>query len=162
MGKEPGTGSGEGWRYRLTLLKKPDQSTQPSKIRANLADLNTVQTLYLDLKPVVQRLDLGYECIRYYAYSVIKAQIPQVSRRADEDRFLHLIAFVVYQTYKLNDTLIDTMLAAVQAAVNAVEKDQKEVYFHEREQRNQSFSVLIEQFRQNARGDAIGNQAYRR
>jgi hypothetical protein len=38
---------------------------------------------------------LSCEHIRYYAYSVIKAQIPQVSRRADEDRFLHLIAFVV-------------------------------------------------------------------
>jgi hypothetical protein len=32
--------------------------------------------------PVVQRLNLSYESIRYYAYSVIKAQIPQVSRRA--------------------------------------------------------------------------------
>ena len=149
--KEPGNGTGEGWRYRLTLLKKPYQSTLPSKIRANLADLDTVQTLYLDLKPVVQRLDLSYERIRYYAYSVIKAQIPQVSRRADEDRFLHLIAFVVYQTFKLNDTLIDTMLIAVQAAVNAAEKEQKEVYFREREQRNQSFAALVEQFRENVR-----------
>lgn len=142
---------GEGWRYRLTLLKKPYQSTQPAKIRANLTDLDTVQTLYLDLKPLVQRLDLSYESIRYYAYSVIKAQIPQVSRRADEDRFLHLIAFVVYQTFKLNDTLIDTMLSAVQAAVNAAQKDQKDVYFRERDQRNQSFATLVERFRQNVR-----------
>jgi len=73
--KEPGSGAGEGWRYRLTLLKKPYQSTQPAKIRANLSDLNTVQTLYLSLKPVLVRLDLSYECIRYYAYSVIKARI---------------------------------------------------------------------------------------
>jgi hypothetical protein len=101
--------------YRLTLLKKSYQSTRPAKIRANLADLDTVQTLYLDLMPVVQRLNLSYESIRYYAYSVIKAQIPQVSRRADEDRFLHLIAFIVYQTFKLNDLLIGTLLSAVQA-----------------------------------------------
>ena len=104
------------------LLEKPSQSTRPAKIKANLADLDTVQTLYLDLSSVVHRLDLSYECIRYYAYSVIKSQIPQVSRRADEDRFLHLIAFIVYQTFKLNDLLIDTMLSAVQAAVNAAEK----------------------------------------
>jgi TnpA family transposase len=142
--KEPANGTVEAWRYRLTLLKKPFQSTRPSKIRANLADLNTLQSLYLDLKPVVQRLDLSCEHIRYYACSVVKSQIPQVSRRADEDRFLHLIAFVVYQTFKLNDTLIDTLLSAVQAAVNAVEKEQKEVYFQEREQRNQSFSALAD------------------
>lgn len=148
-GKEPGIGTEEGWRYRLTLLKKSCQSTRPAKIKTNLADLDTVQTLYLDLMPVVQRLVLSYECIRYYAYSFIKAQIPQVSRRADEDRFLHLIAFIVYQTFKLNGLLIDTLLSAVQTAVNAAEKEQKEVYFREREQHNQSFATLVEQFRQN-------------
>jgi TnpA family transposase len=150
--KEPADGTDEGWwRYHLTLLKKPFQSTRPSKIRANLTDLNTLQSLYLDLKPVVQRLNLSCEHIRYYAYSVIKSQIPQVSRRDDEDRFLHLISFVVYQTFKLNDTLIDTLLSAVQTAVNGSEKEQKEVYFREREQRNQSFAALVDQFRENVR-----------
>lgn len=149
--KEPDNETSQSWRYRLTLLKRPFQSTKPKKIRANLADLDTVQSLYLDLKPVVQRLDLSHECIRYYAYSVIKAQIPQVSRRADEDRLLHLIAFVVYQTFKLNDTLIDTLLSAVQGAVNAAEQDQKEAYFQEREQRSQSLSALADQLRQSVR-----------
>ncbi len=149
--KEPDNGTSEGWRYRLTLLKRPFQSTRPLKIRANLADLDTLQSLYLDLKPVVQRLDLSYECTRYYAYSVIKAQIPQVSRRADDDRLLHLIAFVVYQTFKLNDTLIDTLLSAVQAAVNSTEKAEKEAYFQEREQRSQSLSALADKLRQSVR-----------
>ena len=146
--KEPDNGT-EGWRYRLTLLKMPFQSTRPTKIRANLADLGTLQTLYLDLKLVVQCLDLSSERIRYYAYTVIKAQIPQVSRRANDDRFLHLIAFVVYQTFKLNDTLIDTLLSAVQAALNGAEREQKEAYFQEREKRTQSLSVLADQLRQN-------------
>ncbi|NOR22927.1 MAG: Tn3 family transposase [Desulforhopalus sp.] len=149
--KEPDNGTGEGWRYRLTLLKRPFQSTRPLKIRANLADLNTLQTLYLDLKPMVQCLDLSYECARYYAYSVIKAQIPQVSRRAEHDRLLHLIAFVAYQTFRLNDTLIDTLLSAVQAAVNSAVKAQKEAYFQEREQRSQSLSGLADKLRQSVR-----------
>jgi len=148
--KEPDNGTSGGWRYRLTLLKRPFQSTRPLKIRANLSDLDTLQTLYLDLKPVVQRLDLSYECTRFYAYSVIKAQIPQVSRRAD-DRLLHLIAFVAYQTFRLNDTLIDTLLSAVQAAVNSSVKAQKEAYFQEREQRSQSLSGLADKLRQSVR-----------
>jgi hypothetical protein len=109
--KEPETGAANGWRYRLTLLKKPDQSTQPSKIKANLADLGTLRALYLDLKPVVDRLALSFEGIRYYAYSVIRFQIPQMSRRSAEDRHLHLISFIVYQTFKLQDILIDTLLS---------------------------------------------------
>jgi len=149
--KESNNGASEGWRYRITLLKRPYQSTKPLKIKANLADLDTLQSLYLDLKPVVQRLDLSYECTRYYALSVIKAQIPQVSRRAADDRLLHLIAFVVYQTFKLNDTLVDTLLSAVQAAVNGAEKAEKEAYFQEREQRSQSLSVLADNLRQSVR-----------
>ncbi len=149
--KEPGDRPDMGWRYRLTLLKKPYHSTQPSKIKANLADLDTLQALYLDLKSVVNGLNLSYECIRYYAYSVIKAQIHQISRRAKKDRYLHLIAFVVYQTFKINDTLIDTLLNAAQAVTNTVEKDQQEVYFQEREQRNQSFSELVDKLKENIR-----------
>ncbi|ODN41582.1 hypothetical protein [Piscirickettsia litoralis] len=52
----------------------------------------------------------------------------------------------------LNDTLIDTLLSAVQSAVNAAEREQKEVYFKEREQRNQSFTILVDQLRQDVQG----------
>jgi TnpA family transposase len=149
--KEPDNSTGEGWRYRLTLLKRPFLSTRPLKIKANLSDLDALQTLYLDLKPVVERLDLSYECTRYYAYSVIKAQIPQVSRRSGDDRLLHLIAFVVYQTFKLNDTLIDMLLSAVQTAVNGAEKAQKEASFEEREQRSESLATLADKLRQSIR-----------
>jgi TnpA family transposase len=42
-------------------------------------------------------------------------------------------------------------LSAVQAAVNATEKEQKEVYFRGREQRAQSFSALVDQLGENVR-----------
>ena len=82
--KESESDADESGRYSLTLLKRPFQSTQPSKIKANLTDLETLLALYLDLKPVVDKLALRYECIRHCAHSVIKSQIPQVSRRAGE------------------------------------------------------------------------------
>lgn len=142
----------ESWRYSLTLLKKPFQSTQPSKIKANLGDLATLLALYLDLKPVVGQMSLSYECIRHYAQSVIKSQIPQVSRRSAEDRYLHLIAFIVYQTFKLHDTLIDTLLFTVQAAINIAEKEHKESYYQEREQREQTFITLADRLGQSIVG----------
>jgi hypothetical protein len=106
-----------------------------------------LRTLYLELKPVVDRLALGFEGIRYYAYSVIRFQIPQVSRRSAEDRHLHLISFIVYQTFKLQDILIDTLLSAVQAALNATEKEHKESYYQERERRDRSVSEFIDGLR---------------
>ena len=140
LNKESGEDS--SWRYPITLLKKPLQSTQPSKIKIKLTDLKTLLGLYLDLKPIVASLDLNTESIRYYAYCVIKSQIPQVTRRTAENRYLLLIMFIVYQTFKLHDALIDTLLMAVQATLNAAEKAHKESYFKEREGRKQSFIKL--------------------
>lgn len=150
--KASSANAGESWRYSLTLLKKPFQSTQPSKIKANLTDLETLLALYLDLKPITDRLALRYECIRHYANSVIKSQIPQVSRRAAEDRYLHLIAFIVFQTFKLHDTMIDILLVTVQSAINMAEKEHKESYYQEREQREQKFGTLADRLGQSIIG----------
>lgn len=142
--KATGSGSDDKWRYQITLLKKASQSTRPSKIKANLADLQNLMALYLEFNPVVNQLGLSYECLRYYAYSVVKAQIHQVSRRAKEDRYLHLIAFIVYQTLKLQDMLIDILLLAVQSAINATYNEHKEICYQEIESRNQSVTQLVD------------------
>jgi TnpA family transposase len=139
-----GLGSSDKWRYHITLLKKPSQSIRPSKIKGNIVDLKDLLGLYLEIKPVVDQLDLNHECLRHYAYSVIKSQIHQVSRRADECRYLHLVAFIVCQTLKLQDMLIDTLLLSVQAVRNATDKEHKDIYYKEREGRNQSVANLVD------------------
>ena len=146
--KETRYGTDDSRCYSLTLLKKPFQSTQPSKIKANLNDLGTLLAFYLDLKPIIDSLSLRYECVRHYAYSVIKFQVPQVSRRSAEDRYLHLIAFIIFQTYKLHDTLIDILLFTVQSARNIAEKAHKESYYQDREQREQKFFTLADRLGQ--------------
>lgn len=140
--KETHSDGNLGWRYQLTLFKSASHSTRPTKIKANLSDLNALQTLYLEFKPVITLLNLSSESIRYYAYFVIKAQIPHVSRRSSQVRYLYLIAFIAYQTFKLNDILTDTLLNSVQSVTNLATKNQKEVYFKEREQRSQAFAKL--------------------
>lgn len=105
-------------RYRLTLLKKSYQSTKPSKIKNNLADFELLCGLYLELEPVITALGLTHEGLRYYANSVIKAEIFQVTRRVAEDRYLHLLAFIAHQTFRLQDTLMETLLQSVQTALN--------------------------------------------
>ena len=148
LDKEPADPD-DGHRYRLTLLKKPYLSTRPAKIRANLEDLKQLLALYLDLQPVVAALALNPEMVRYYAYSVRKSRIAQVSRRDAADRHLHLIAFIIHQTFRLNDILADTLLSAVQSAVNAAEKAHKDSYYQAREQRAESLA---------ARADRLGQE----
>ena len=80
--------------------------------------------------------------MRHYAYLVIKSQIPQISRRSVPIRYLYLIAFIAYQTFKLNDMLIDTLLQTVKNATNSAERRQKEAYFEERVKRSESFNTF--------------------
>ena len=130
------------WSYRLTFFKKTYQSTKPLKIKANLDDLKALQQLYLEFYPVITKLNLSSANVRHYAYLVIKSQIPQISRRSVQIRYLYLVAFIAYQTFKLNDMLIDTLLQTVKTATNSAERRQKEAYFAEREKRDESFKTF--------------------
>jgi hypothetical protein len=130
-------------RYRLTLLKKFHHSTKPSKIKANIADLQLLRRLYSAIEPTLSALDLTDEDLRYYANSVIKAEIFQVSRRAVPDRYFHLIAFIAYQTFKLHDLLIDAFLQSVQSTLNTTRREHKELYYTSRIERRQALNAVI-------------------
>ena len=67
-------------QYRITLLKKLSQSTKPAKIRESVVDFQTLSELYQKFSDIRPILDLGAEGTRYYAGSVAKSQIFQLTR----------------------------------------------------------------------------------
>jgi TnpA family transposase len=129
--------------YRLTLLKKFYHSTKPAKIKAKISDLQLLRGLHREIEPMIVALGLADEGLRYYATSVIKAEIFQVSRRAAPDRYLHLIAFIAYQTFKLHDLLIDAFLQSVQSTLNTTGREHKELYYTGRVERRQTLNEVI-------------------
>ena len=131
-------------RYKLTLLKHFSQSTRPSRIKANIEDLRVLRPLYHEVEAVVGALDLTPEGVRYYANSVLKSRIFQVSRRAGDDRHLHLVCFITHQFLRLHDVLIDVLLLSVQSALNACEREHKERYYASRGDQRQALQTLVE------------------
>lgn len=129
--------------YKLTLLKKLSQSSKPAKIKERVADLELIQGLYRSLQPVLDALDLSHEGIRYYANSVIKSEIFQVARRTDEDRYLHVIAFIAHQYYRLQDNLVDVLLSSVQRYQNSAQREHKDLRYAGLAQRNQLIKTLM-------------------
>lgn len=121
-----------GSRYRLTLLKKQSQSTRPTRIKESVADFQTLSKLYQQFADVLPVLELGSEGIRYYAGSVAKSQIFQLTRRADSDRYVHGIAFIAHQLYRLQDNLVDVWLSVVRSFQNTVSREHKEQIFSQR------------------------------
>jgi hypothetical protein len=130
-------------RFKLTLLKRFSQSAKPAKIKANIEDLRILRPLYHAVEPVVAALDLTPEGVRYYANAVLKSRIFQVSRRAEDDRHLHLVCFIAHQFLRLHDVLIDVLLA-VQSALNVCQREHKERYYAARIDQRQSIQALVE------------------
>lgn len=143
--KKEGTGDRElkVQRFRLTLLKNISQSTKPKKIKLTVEDSKTLEQLYRELQPLIHSLDLTHDGIRYYANSVIKSEIFQVSRRAVEDRYLHLICFIGHQFLRIQDTLVDILLTSVQNVINTCKREHKEKHYNDRVPHRQSLKAFL-------------------
>jgi TnpA family transposase len=129
--------------YKLTLLKHLSQSTKPAKIKERVTDLTVVRELYTRLSSVLIALALPPDGIRYYAQSVLKAEIFQIACRAEEDRYLHVVAFITHQYYRLQDNLVDVLLSAVQSYQNSAQREHKELRYAQRAQRKQLLTTLL-------------------
>ena len=132
-------------RYQLTLLKRAPQSATPSAIAKSLADLKRLQVLHRRILPALQRLALGHAGIRYYAHSVLKSEIFQLTRRTDEDRYLHLLAFIMHQFYRRHDAMIEVIVKTVQGAVNTAQCDHKAASYERRESTTHLVQTLLSQ-----------------
>ena len=138
----------EKQRYKLTLLKKFNQSTKPKKVKANIEDLLTLKKLFYSLEHTFESLNLSYDGIKYYALSVIRSEIFQVSRRSNESRYLHLVAFVVHQFFSLQDLLIDSFLSSVLSNTNSAKREDKEQYYDMRKKCNKPLLKIFDDFDQ--------------
>jgi hypothetical protein len=104
--------------YKLTLMKKLSQSSKPSKVKERVADLDLVRGLYHQLSPALQAIALKPGGIQYYAHSVIRSEIFQLTRRVDPERYLHLLAFIAHQYFRLRDNLVDVLLTSLRSFRN--------------------------------------------
>jgi len=128
-------------RYKITLLKKSNQSTKPAKIKENIQDLKCLEFLFQEIKPIIDKLALSSELLQYYAQSVIKYQVFQTSRRENR-KYLLLIAFVAYQYYRLNDVLIEVLMKSVQNKFNTIEREHKENFYNQRQERQKNLNTF--------------------
>lgn len=129
-------------RYKLTLLKNLSQSTKPTKIKERTNDLSYIAELYKSLIPVLSVLNLGHEGIRYFANSVIKADIFQLNQRGNEDRYIHVTAFIAHQYYRWQDNLVDTLLTTVNSFQNGAKRDHKDWCYEQRKNKFGSLKAL--------------------
>jgi hypothetical protein len=78
---DDGTPPGKTTAYTLTLMKKLSQSTKSSKVKERAVDWDLIRELYRPIEPVLRVSTLTQEAILYFAHSVIKSEIFQLTRR---------------------------------------------------------------------------------
>ena len=68
-----------------------------------------------------------------------------MTRRSEQDRYLHLIAFITHQFFRLQDNLVDVFVTTVQSAINSAEREHKERCYEQRSARGEAVESLIVQ-----------------
>ena len=130
-------------RYRLTLLKRFSQALKPKQIKSNVEDIATLRKLYQELEEVIDALDLTHEGLRYYAQIVLRTDSANLNRRAEEGKYLHLIAFIAHQYFRGQDILVDTLVRVTQNTINSSNREQKDKLFQERKEQRKSIKNLM-------------------
>ncbi len=105
-------------RCQLTHLRRYYHALRPVDIRENSANMRQLQSLFFQLKPLIERLNLTPEIIEHYAHVVIKLKLSQLHDRVPNKRYLLLITFVIYHYYHLTDLLFLTFQKSVQKSLN--------------------------------------------
>ena len=130
--------------HRLTLLKRLSQSTRPAKIRERLVDLGILQELYSKVEPVLSVLNFSSEAVRYFASSVARMRTTDLRRRAIDDIHVHLIAFIAHQFYRLQDNMVDVLLASVKTFENTALREHRDWCFDQRKQHERAAAGLLD------------------
>lgn len=112
----------------LTLAKSLEQSEKTRKIQGAAKQLTHAQTLYDEVKPVLDQLNLTEQATHYYAHWVLKARPAQVRQLSDRRlAHLHLMAFTKYQYFKRVDHAMALILKSIQRARNTAANKAQEL-----------------------------------
>jgi TnpA family transposase len=133
-------------RHRLTILKQNTQSVRPMVIKARVANHADLAKLFHQVEPIVAVLGWDLNSMRAYALAVMKSDVHDVRRRKTLDRQMHLIAFVAYQYYNLQDNLVATLLSSVKTAENSAAREFKDWCFAERKSQAAKLKARIQAF----------------
>lgn len=129
--------------YVLTTLQELDPSDAPAKIKLNIEKLQTVQSIFEVIQPLLEKLGLNNNAVRHLGEIVLHAKSWHIARREEVDRYLHLAAFAAYQRAIFEDWMVRTFLGVCTIAFNKAANKERERLFQNRKRRKKLFNQVI-------------------
>ncbi|WP_269516755.1 Tn3 family transposase [Candidatus Odyssella acanthamoebae] len=100
--------------------------------------------MHRKLSDTLNLLQLGHAGIRYYAGSVMRSQIFQIHQRSPSDRYIHALAFVAHQYYRMQDNLVDIFLNVMKAFQTTIANERKEKALEQQKTQHNQLQILIQ------------------
>lgn len=94
--------------YLLTWLKHFDVKDAQRSLLSNVQRLKQIQTIYQQLSDLIGAMQLNPSAIRHYGELVLHYSVYKIQRRKASSRYLHLLAFVAFQRWQLEDMIMDS------------------------------------------------------
>lgn len=121
---------------QFQAIKRINQSTSTLKLNYNADLLNLFQETFFTVEPLLDKLDLSIEALKYFSEQVHKLKIRQIRNIKDVNkRCLLLVAFVQDQLFLRDDYAVDALTKTMRSVANQgkkhnrslKEKDEKEL-----------------------------------
>jgi TnpA family transposase len=131
-----------GNNYPLTRFKTINQERNPASIRESIKDFLIVKNVYQIVLPLIQKLNLHPETIKFFATWIRKASNFQIQQLNENKRFLYMICFIYHQYCLRQDYFADILLLSVRGTENKVNKSEKEVAHQNNNLNSQTIKLL--------------------
>lgn len=129
--------------YLFKRLQNLSPSDTPTQIRNNIAKLETIQSIFEIIQPLLNQLSLNDNAIRHFGAFVKNAESSQIIRKDPIDRYFHLALFCAYQRHVFEDWMARTFITVCKVAANKATAREKERLFEQRKQRKKAFQGLM-------------------
>lgn len=100
----------------IKLLKKLNQSPGAKKINKGIEEFEKLKNINGQIKGIQDCLNMPSELIGHYADYTIRSTKFQLNQLKPNKRYLYMIAFIANQLNRMQDSLIDHFIQAVQSA----------------------------------------------
>ncbi|GAB3343704.1 Tn3 family transposase [Marivirga atlantica] len=120
--------------YLLTSLKKPNQESNPNKLKETIQEFMIVADMFKHFEPILSNFSISEALVNYYAGWVIIAEQPQFNAiTKDETKYLYVLSLISYQYRIRQDLFVDIFLKGIQSFLNRVDRDIKNDFLNQKQ-----------------------------
>jgi hypothetical protein len=133
-------------KYQIGSFRRLEHSTAQKKIRKSLSHFQTIKTIFVLNKNIIDSIGLTSKIAQYYAIWINKSRSSQLLQQEELDNKFYLLCFVYYQYLIRNDNLIDRFISVIQSFKTSLLREHKEFVYENVEEKNktiQSYKELI-------------------